>query len=204
MLNCPYSTTCCKFICDFACKEFSEYEHWMNRCDLFQSNPAEFSTSKEIQQASFKLNEVLHDSSTQNKLAIQSSNPIKDADLISYLIICEYCRNIGMYNGIYKLNFSQYLDEIKNSWSYKNNSQRLDDIKLWIRTSKYLVIYNLGLIRFGDFESQTMLSIFQERYARDKITLIILDEGKNCITGKFDSIFFNKLKSEFKSMGVRL
>ena len=105
---------------------------------------------------------------------------------------------------MYKLNFSQYLDETKKSWNTRYNSEHLEDVNIWINSSKYLVISNLGLIRFGDFESQTLLALLQQRYDTDKYTYVFLEKGKYSLLGKSDSLFYSKLKQEFKSRGVNI
>jgi hypothetical protein len=130
------------------------------------------------------------------------SYPLQYADIVSYVAICKYCKNRGLYNGVYKLNFSKYLDEIKQNWNTRANDQKLNDIKIWIESSSYLIIYNLGLVRFGDFESQILLSILQDRIHSK--TAVILEPGKYGLLGKPDSIFFSKLKTEFVSRGVDL
>lgn len=208
MINCPYTNTCTKFRCDFSCKEFSEFEHWMNRCDLSLSNPVTSASSELIEEAEVYINRSLKDftfdSSYSNLGVVQVPKPAYFADLISYVLILKYCKNIGFYNGAYKLNYASYLDEIKKGWSSRNSSESLEDINIWIQSSKFLVIYNLGLVRFGDFESQTLLSILQNRYGDDKYTIIVLEKGAYCLPGKNDSIFYSKLKKEITSRGAKV
>ena len=207
MLGCPYNNTCIKPNCDLACSEFSEFEHWANRCDLNIANPALRVSQSKILEADkliqlAKLEAPLE--SNYIHISVYSGDKAQlMADLISYVAICKYCKNIGFYNGVYKLNFSQYLEEIKKSWNTRNND-KLDDIRIWIRSSKYLVIYNMSLVRFGDFESQTLLSIFQERYDQAKYTIVVLEKGKFSLPGKSDSLFYSKLKKEITSRGVKL
>lgn len=207
MIGCPYNNTCIKATCDLACSEFSEFEHWSNRCGLSITNPALRVSQDKILEADSLLQEAqldFKDTSNYIHISVYSGEkaPLM-ADLTSYVAICKYCRNIGFYNGVYKLNFSQYLDEIKKSWNTRNND-KLDDIKIWIKSSKYLIIYNMGLVRFGDFESQTLLSIFQERYDQEKYTILILEKGKFSLPGKSDSLFYSKLKKEITSRGVQI
>ena len=207
MIGRPYNNTCIKPICDLACSEFSEFEHWSNRCGLTITNPALRANQTKILEADSLIQSArqdIHNDSNYIHISVYSGDKSQFmADLTSYVAICKYCRNIGFYNGVYKLNFSQYLDEIKKSWNTRNNS-KLDDIKIWIKSSKYLVICNMGLVRFGDFESQTLLSIFQERYDQEKYTILILEKGKFSLPGKSDSLFYAKLKKEIASRGVKI
>ena len=207
MLGCPYNNSCIKPSCDLSCGDFSEFEHWANRCGLTITNPALTASESKIKEADQLIQSAKQDidiDSSYIHISVYSGEKAQlMADLTSYVAICKYCRNIGFYNGVYKLNFSQYLDEIKKSWNTRSN-EKLDDMKIWIASSKYLIICNLGLVRFGDFESQTLLSIFQERYDQEKYTTLILEKGKFSLPGKSDSLFYSKLKKEITSRGVRL
>ena len=207
MIGCPYNNSCIKPTCDLSCSEFSEFEHWSNRCGLTMANPAISAQFEKISEVDKLIqsakNDVDSDSSYIHIGVYSGEKAQLVADLTSYVVICKYCRNIGFYNGVYKLNFSQYLEEIKKSWNTRVN-EKLDDMKIWIKSSRYLIISNLGLVRFGDFESQTLLSIFQERYDREKYTILVLEKGKFSLPGKSDSLFYSKLKKEITSRGVRI
>ena len=135
---------------------------------------------------------------------IETTKPIQYADSLSYTIILKYCLGQGFYGGVYELNFYSYLKAIQESWSSRRQDAELENIKIWIASCQYLVIYNLSLVRFGDFESQTLLSIFQERSIPDKYTVIILESGDYSLLGKPDSAFFAKLKKEMSARGVRV
>lgn len=209
MIDCPYNNTCIKAYCDLSCGEYSELLHWCNRCDITITNPVMQSKQDDILLADAIIQRAIKDknntdSNFTNISVYKCKNTQYMADLISYTAICRYCKGIGFYNGVYKLNFSKYLDEIKHSWNGRNESDTLENMNLWINSSKFLIIYNLGLVRFGDFESQTILNIFQERYEIDKYTMIVLDEGKYGLNGKQDSLFYHKFKDELVHRGVRL
>ncbi len=208
MLNCPYNNTCIKSSCDLACGEFSEFEHWRIRNGLTLNNPVVKADYKQLMECYNILEAARSDTNTTsnfNHIGIYSGqNPQYTADLITYIAICYYCKDIGFYQGVYELNFLKYLDEIKASWNTRSDSELLSDMKIWIQSSKYLVICNMGLVRFGDFESQTLLSIFQERYSEDKYTILVLDGGKFALPGKPDSLFYNKLKKEITDRGVNI
>lgn len=208
MLNCPFNNSCIKSSCDYSCSEFSEIIHWMNRCDLTIANPSVRASRDQILSAEKIIQQAVKDTdldSSYMHISVYCGGKSQFfADLTTYVCICKYCRNIGFYNGTYKLNFSSYLEEIKKSWNSRNNSDSLEDIKLWINSARYLIITNLGLVRFGDFESQTLLSIFQDRYDQNKYTMLFLEKEKFILPGKQDSVFYAKLKNEISIRGVRV
>lgn len=208
MKNCPYNNSCIRLRCDRSCKTYTEFEHWANRCGLTVKSPIFCAEQSKIEIASEILKKAQNDAlpnSNYLHLGVYSGSDFQViGDLITYLAIVKYCSGAGLYNGVYRLNFSQYLEETKNSWDRSYDTSFLDDIKIWLRTCRCLIIFNLSLIRFGDFESQTLLSIFQQRYDQNKSTIVVLEGGRLCLPGKLDSIFYQKLKNEMTLRGVRL
>ena len=208
MNNCLYNNSCIRFKCDLACKPYTEFEHWFNRCGLTTKNPLFLADQSKYEVCNELLKSAeldLRDESNYMHIGVYSGpNAQLVADLTTYLAIIRYCLGCGLYNGVYRLNFSEYLDEIKSSWNNRSNTTSLDNMKIWIKSSKCVIIYNLGLVRFGDFESQTLLSIFQERYDQEKYTIVVLENGKLSLPGKHDSMFYQKLKNEISARGVRV
>jgi len=208
MLNCPYTSSCKRLICDFSCKVFAEYSHWTNRCKISLNNPAIKASLDQISLADTLIKKAAEDNlpeSSFTTMSVYSGNkPLLIADLVTYLAITRYCKDAGFYNGTYKLDFADYLDETKKSWNNRYNATDLEDMKIWIRSSKYLIITNLGLVKFGDFESQLLLSILQERYEPERYTIIVLDKGRFALPGKQESMFYSKLRNELKLRGVKL
>ena len=206
MLKCPYNNSCIKAECDLACSEFSEFTHWCNRCNISLSSPAISASFEKIKLADDLIKQAHDDEYLEGSNYIHLSvyrgdnNPLM-SDLVSYIAICKYCEHKGFYNGVYKLNFSKYIDEIKKSWTTRQDSIDLENMKIWIQSSNYLVVYNLGLVRFGDFESQTLLTILQDRYDIEKHTIFIMEKGKSALLGKPDSMFYAKLKREVNLRG---
>lgn len=205
MLKCPYNSNCSKLGCDLSCAHFSETLHWIDRANLQVKSGVFTCSLKDCETAHKIVEQAINDLGTNSQYAhlsvTQTDNPQYTAECLAYYIIFRYCRGIGFYNGIYKLNLLDYIDRIKASWSTREPSDRLENIKIWIKSSKYLIITNLDLIRFGDFESQTLLSILQDRYGDDNVTIICLSKGQYGLVGKPDSLFFARLKSELLNRG---
>ena len=206
---CPFNNSCIKTVCDMSCAQRSEIEHWMNRCGIKLTNPSIQANRREINTAARVLDATqeaakIRNSGFANIGVLSTKNAQYMADLVAYVAICKYCQTNGFYNGVYKLNFSKYLEDIKSSWNNRSDSTSLEDVKNWINSARFLIITNLGFVRFGDFESQTLLNIFQDRYDSDKFTIVVLEDSKYSLPGKSDSLFYNKLKNELENRSVRL
>lgn len=209
MHNCPFNNSCIKTVCDMSCSSKSEFEHWMHRCDLKLTNPMVNASRTDINTAARVLDatqdaKIIRNSNAANIGVLSTKNPQYMADLVAYVAISKYCQGNGFYNGVYKLNFSKYLEDIKESWNSRTDPTKLEDKRNWIQASKFLVISNLGFVRFGDFESQTLLNIFQDRYDSDKFTIVVLEDSKHSLPGKSDSLFYKKLRDELDHRSVRL
>lgn len=204
MNKCPFNITCSHSVCDTSCKYFAEYSHWADRCGIKISNPAFKAKVADIVKADSLLSQAEEgniDSSFTHLAATKVNNVILTSDITSLYAIHKYCQGIGFYNGVYKLDIFKYFDDIKSSWNNRKPSSDLDDVEIWIRSCRILVIYNVSMVRFGDFESQTLLRILQDRYDPEKLTAIIVEE-KFGFVGKPDSVFFVRLRDELKSRGV--
>lgn len=204
MNKCPFNITCTHGVCDTSCKYFAEYSHWADRCDIKISNPAFKAKVEDIHSA----DEVLRaaeredlESAFPHLAATKVNNVVLTTDTLTLYTIHSYCQGIGFYNGVYKLDLYQYFEDIKGTWNNRRPQNSLEDIDIWIKSSRVLIIYNVSMIRFGDFESQTLLRILQDRYDPEKRTIIVVEE-KFGFVGKPDSVFFVRLRDELKSRGV--
>lgn len=209
MQNCPFNKDCLRFECDLACKNYIQLNHWLDRSNVSISNSVFSASPEEISAANQIIVSSLQDKhnilSNYTHLSVcKVSRTQFTADLISYVASTRYCRNIGVYHGVYKLNYFQYLNDIKASWNSRSVNPNLEDIQIWIKSAKYLVIYNLELVKFGDFEAQTLLSIFQERASEDNYSIVVLPKSSISLLGKHDSVFYKKLKDEIESRGVKV
>lgn len=183
---------------------FAEYSHWADRCDIKITNPAFKAKREDIVKADSILAKAEEDdpNAAFNHLsAPKVNNVIFTTDITTLYTIHKYCQGIGFYNGVYKLDLFQYFEDVKGTWNNRRPQGNLEDIDIWIKSSRVLVIYNISMVRFGDFESQTLLRILQDRYDPEKRTVIVLEE-KFGLVGKSDSMFFIRLRDELKSRGV--
>lgn len=196
MYNCIFTPYCTNETCDLACPVHAEILYWMKRCGLDINNPILNSSTAKIQ---YVTNLIKQNRYTVS--AFKADKPVDSAHLFSYVAICNYGLGTGLNGGVYHLNFQQYLDELKQSWQTKFDSDDLSNMRIWNQSSNYLIISNLEYVKFGDFESQTLLSLLQSRDKPDKTTFIILSK-KEPLVGS-DSVFFSRLKSRLAEVTVQ-
>lgn len=209
MYGCPYTNQCQKPMCNFACARNGIYISWANRCKLKLDNPAYFCSKHDvIDDTQVILRAVLDDNpnSRYTHLSfVKDSQSKKRADRICYVILGKYIDQLGVSNGLYSLDFDYYLSTLKESWSMpEGKSAKLDELNIQSKSAKYLIIYNLDSVRFGDFESQTLMRMYQSRNDVNKYTINVLGNGKYPIVGKSESIFYARIKDEMSLRGVSL
>jgi hypothetical protein len=71
-------------------------------------------------------------------------------------------------------------------------------MKIWSETSKVLIISNFDYVNFGDFESQTMLNLIQQRQANNLVTILVSPQIGSLVSGKKSS-FFDMLVNMMKN-----
>ena len=125
---------------------------------------------------------------------------IKVAKAFCYCAICLYGQGTAFSGGVYHLNFHKYIDEIKKSWNTRYETDWLEYARLWSMSSDYLIISHMDYIKFNDFESQTLLSILQERSKPDKTTIVVVPK-LNQIVGEGN--FYATLISRLKEVAIR-
>ena len=76
----------------------------------------------------------------------------------------------------------------------KGEPEELEYMNIWARSAKILIISNFDYVNFGDFESQTLLNLLQERQNGELTTILVTPSLKTLVSSKA-SIFFNSLKT---------
>lgn len=187
MFDCIYTAHCIRDVCDLACQVHTEIQYWMERCDIKINNPILHCDDSKIAKA-----QQLIESNTGKLVTVKSKDTAEFGDILSYVAICLHGRGTALTHGIYKLNFSEFMDEIKHSWQTHSDSNKLEFMKIWANSENYLIIVGLDYIKFGDFESQTLLQLIQSRRSPEKSTFVVIPESESLV-GANNSIFFTRL-----------
>lgn len=192
MHNCIFTAHCTELFCDRSCPILAETSYLLerNRIDMDSSV---FKESKSHIDSALV---VLSKSSGKvgAYVAKDSFNTVQAADLITYCAICQNWSGSRLHCDVYNLRYSKYLEELKKSWSGRVESDELEYMRIWSESSKVLVISNFDYINFGDFESQTLLNIIQNRQDGKKTTIFVTPPISTLVSNK-SSAFFSSLKA---------
>ena len=193
MYNCIFTAHCTEQFCDKSCPTLVETSYLLERNGIEMDDPI-FSVSDDVLK---KFSNILdeYDGKVYTSLVSGSRyTTVQVADIITYVAICKNWRGSRLHCTVYNLRFSKYLDELKKSWSAKSEPETLEYMRIFSESAKVLIISNLDYVNFGDFESQTMLNLLQERQSRE-FTTILLSTPINQLVSTKGSVFFNRLKS---------
>lgn len=193
MYNCIFTAHCTEQFCDKSCPTLVETSYLLERNGIEMDDPI-FAVSDDVLK---KFSNILdeYDGKVYTSLVSGSRyTTVQVADIITYVAICKNWRGSRLHCTVYNLRFSKYLDELKKSWSAKSEPETLEYMRIFSESAKVLIISNLDYVNFGDFESQTMLNLLQERQSREFTTILVSPPINQLVSTK-GSVFFNRLKS---------
>lgn len=190
MHDCIHSAYCISPYCDRSCPTLAESSYLLDRNGIDMRNPVFQAQDSSIDSAM----SILLKCKGRVGVWISSGNPEGTADLITYCAICEYGKGSRLHCSVYHLNFSNYIDTVRDSWKMSEKPQLLDYMDIWVATSNVLVVSGLRYMKFNDFECQTMLKMIDGRASRSQTTLIVSPDLSSLIGTSPD--FLPRLKSE--------
>lgn len=204
MYECLFSPNCTEDICDRACPILAQTSYLMSlnsldiKCPsirLQKGNPAMFDKA-------VKFFEKL-DSSQSLYGVVKCDSTISAAELITYIGICKHWKGSRLHASVFGLQFSKYIDMMKQSWNYKVESDDLQYLKIWAEQSKLLVISNIDYVNFGDFECQTLLNLLQYREGNHLQTVIVAPKTSLFGKSNFLPVLTSKIDNK-KGVNVTL
>lgn len=192
MHNCIFTSHCLELFCDKSCPVLAETSYLLERNEIPMTSSVFTASDAEIA----KMSSIL-DTANEGLYVhvVKNGNTVEIAELLTYCAICKNWKGSQLHCNVYNLKFSRYIDELKKSWSLREDPESLEYMKIWADTSKVLIISNLDYVNFGDFESQTFLNLLQSRQI-SKLSTIIITPPVNMLISSKSSRFFNLLANK--------
>lgn len=190
MRNCIFTSHCIEDICDKSCPILAETSYLLERNNLYDSSYVFNCSCDEIHKFLSLLS--VSDGSISTYI---TQDVVQDAAKLTYVAVCNNWRNSQLHCTVYNLKYSLYLDELKRSWTTHAESETLEYMRIWASSAKVLIISHFDYVNFGDFESQTLLLLLQERQSHSQTTILVSPKIESLVCTKA-SAFFNSLKSK--------
>lgn len=125
------------------------------------------------------------------------------ADKLTYYAICKYHSKSQMHVWVYNLNFTEYTEGIRNSWETGRRSDRIQDMDIYIESTKLLIVSGLEYLTFRDFECQTLLKIIEKRRQLN-LPIVIVSRIKSGLQGYGQSQLYTTMLSVIYPEGTNL
>lgn len=193
MHNCIFTPHCIEPICDRSCPVLVETSYLLERNNIDIDSEVFRASDSEISKMVYVLDKFNGKSG-----GYVVPDTVKFSELLTYVAICKNWKGSKLHCTVYNLKFSKYLDELKQSWSLKSESESLEYMKIWSESSKVLIISNFDYVNFGDFESQTLLNLIQSRSLNKLTTILVSPEPRQLVSTK-NSNFFSIILSKYLS-----
>jgi len=191
MYNCIFTAHCTELICDKSCPTLVETSYLLERNGISMSSSVFRSPQSDIDNMLSVLDKC------ENKVGAyvvpSGKSTVDVSELLTYCAICKNWKGSRLHCNVYNLKYSKFVEDTKKSWSLKQDPESLEYSRIWIESSKVLIVSNLDYVNFGDFEAQTLLNILQARQVEGKTTIFVIPPVRTMISSK-SSVFFDKLK----------
>lgn len=171
MHNCIFTPHCTEYICDQSCPIYAETSYLLERNGLDIKNNVFNSMPKDVKIATSILGKV--DTMPDKFGVVECNNTIGISNLLTYCAICQNWKGNRLHCNVYNLKFSSHIEAIKQSWSHKSPSEKLEYEQIWINTAKVLIISNIDFVQFRDFEIQTLLNLIHSRIDNGLTTIVV-------------------------------
>ena len=213
--NCIFAPYCVQSNCNIVCPTYQQIDYLLSQNELTVPDPVfsmasslydyvdmlytKYTSGFHLVESASLSGKSIPDSTTGVINALPSASSGEVAKLITYCGICNNWRGSQFSMVVYQLRFSQYIDKLRSSWNQAVESDALQYMRIWARSSKVLVISNFDFVSFGDFECQTLLQLIQDRADAGKLTFLVCRD-RTKLVGR--SSFFSVLSDTLKEARV--
>lgn len=192
--NCMFICYCMETYCDMSCPKNAVSDILVSKSHIsYTDDVFSVGAAEKVERSNF-LKE--HEGQIVS-LSVDHTNQV--AKLLTFVAICDHCEGYGISVTAYHLNYSKYINDLKDSWSHGVGLSLQEKIA-HINHCKILIISGIDYMSFNDFESQTMLNLLQDRDSEDRTTIIVAKDIDS-LAGK--GTFFSALKSMLKEVSCK-
>ena len=196
MLDCIFTPHCMEPSCDKSCPKYVEVSYLLERNGIAFNNPVFSNPCISPEKVS-----TILENNKGKFLVYVPDKKISTADaatVFTYAGICNNWRGNQLHCSVYNLKYAQYIEANKNSWSTRDEPENLQYMRLFSESAKLLIISNIDYVNFGDYESQVLLTLIQNRLSKLQTTILISPDP-NLLVGPDRSRFFPVLMNMIKT-----
>lgn len=191
--QCMYSNVCTESHCDFTCRKGNTCHLFIKESNfkLYSSVFMNYYTDQDFQ----KFGNIIK-SCRRTYGVIMSKGRKYLTDAFFYAAMNVERNRLSYWSDAFLLNYRKYIDAYKRSWTTGEEPFELRRSRYNAENCSTLIIHGLDTMIFGDYESQTLLALFEDRNKARQSTIVIMSDVNNINTSSHSTTTFVKILRE--------
>lgn len=194
--QCMYSNVCTEYECNLTCIKGVTSEYYVNASNfpLYSSEFMNYYDDEDF----VKFGNIIKDHRRGYGVVVSKGRKyLSDAFFYAAMIIENY--HSLYWPEAFMLNYRKYTDAYKRSWTTGEEPDSLQEARYNAEHCCTLIITGLDTMIFGDFESQTLLALLEDRNKAKQSTILVMSDVDNINTNsRSTTTFVRSLREELR------
>ena len=193
---CMYCNICTEYECNFTCIKGVTSGYYVDASNftLYSSEFMNFYTDEDF----VKFGKIIKDHRRGYGVVVSKGRKyLSDAFFYAAMVIENY--HSLYWPEAFMLNYRKYTDSYRRSWTTGEEPDSLQEARYNAEHCCTLIITGLDTMIFGDFESQTLLALLEDRNKAKQSTIIVMSDVDNINTNsRSTTTFVRSLREELR------
>lgn len=194
--QCMYCNICTEYECNFTCIKGVTSEYYVDASNfpLYSSEFMNFYTDEDF----VKFGKIIKDHRRGYGVVVSKGRKyLSDAFFYAAMVIENY--HSLYWPEAFMLNYRKYTDSYRRSWTTGEEPDSLQEARYNAEHCCTLIITGLDTMIFGDFESQTLLALLEDRDKAKQSTILVMSDVDNINTNsRSTTTFVRSLRDELR------
>lgn len=194
--QCMYCNICTEYECNFTCIKGVTSEYYVDASNfpLYSSEFMNFYTDEDF----VRFGKIIKDHRRGYGVVVSKGRKyLSDAFFYAAMVIENY--HSLYWPEAFMLNYRKYTDSYRRSWTTGEEPDSLQEARYNAEHCCTLIITGLDTMIFGDFESQTLLALLEDRDKAKQSTILVMSDVDNINTNsRSTTTFVRSLRDELR------
>ena len=194
--QCMYCNICTEYECNFTCIKGVTSQYYVDASNfpLYSSEFMNFYTDEDF----VRFGKIIKDHRRGYGVVVSKGRKyLSDAFFYAAMVIENY--HSLYWPEAFMLNYRKYTDSYRRSWTTGEEPDSLQEARYNAEHCCTLIITGLDTMIFGDFESQTLLALLEDRNEAKQSTIIVMSDVDSINTNsRSTTTFVRSLREELR------
>lgn len=194
--QCMYCNICTEYECNFTCIKGVTSQYYVDASNfpLYSSEFMNFYTDEDF----VRFGNIIKDHRRGYGVVVSKGRKyLSDAFFYAAMVIENY--HSLYWPEAFMLNYRKYTDSYRRSWTTGEEPDSLQEARYNAEHCCTLIITGLDTMIFGDFESQTLLALLEDRNKAKQSTIIVMSDVDSINTNsRSTTTFVRSLREELR------